>query len=314
LCDECVQEGHRLLLCALCGERALPLEASGPANVKERRDSRQERANAAYGWPDLLRYCFRGEGGWIFWITVAIFGVFQFCLFAATAAPPVQAFLPVALTFLLFVFLLWIVPPQLVRIVRTTFRGRNELPDWAPAHDFPERSREIVALLLALLVGVLPSALLLRLLGCSSAPAADPALFCQLVLLATAPMMVALSCFGFAAFAEIESRWVLLRIDLHLRFLTAAGREAWATIGAILLAVASTLVLQAFLGSVPLTVLAPWVLFTGAHAIGVLFRRHRALFDRLYGAAGPLPGEPWERPVRQPGGSGPRSRTGGTES
>ncbi|HVS62266.1 MAG TPA: B-box zinc finger protein [Thermoanaerobaculia bacterium] len=284
LCDECIREGHRLLICALCGERALSLAAEGPASVKELRAVRQDRANVSYGWPELLRYCFRGDGVWIFGFTIAIFGVFQFLLLAAIAAPPAQKLLPIALSALCMVLILWIVPPQLVRIVRTTFRGRNELPEWAPAHEISERSREIVALLLAVLVGLAPSALLLRVLGCSPS-LEEPALLCQLVVLATLPLMVALSCVGFAAFAEFDSRWLVLRIDLHLRFLAAARRDASTTVGAIILGMVLALLVGALLGSVPLMVVIPYVLFTAAHSIGTLFRRHRALVDGLYAAS-----------------------------
>jgi hypothetical protein len=291
LCDECVREGHRLLLCAACGERALPLAAVGPTTVKERRAARQERADLAYGWSDVLRYCFRGDGVLIFWITVAIMGVFQVFLLAAIVAPVAQKLLPLALSFLMFVFLVWILPSQLVRIVRTTYRGRNELPEWAPAHDFPERSREISALLLSLVVGLAPAVLALRLAGCPLG-VPEPPLACTLALLATLPVMVALGCLGFAAFAEFESRWLVLRIDLHLRFLAAARGDAWTTVGALILGVAIAVLVGALLGSVPLMVLVAYVLFTGAHAIGALFRRHRALVEALYGPVGQQVGQP----------------------
>src|SRR3972149_4017283 len=64
LCAECVTEGHRLLFCKLCGERALPLEAEAPATVPERQ--RAAKIEAPYSLADALRYPFRGLGLYVY--------------------------------------------------------------------------------------------------------------------------------------------------------------------------------------------------------------------------------------------------------
>ena len=69
LCDQCIEESHRLLLCRLCGERALPLHAGAPATAQERQQSTRAAAVAAggaYGIGSALLYPFRGSGLFLF--------------------------------------------------------------------------------------------------------------------------------------------------------------------------------------------------------------------------------------------------------
>jgi hypothetical protein len=287
LCDACVVEGHRLLLCPVCGERAVALAAAGPATVKERDDARRVRAAAAYGWTDLLRYCLRGDGAWTFWVAVALFLLLRFFAAAAAVAPPAQMLLPAALAFLLLVVLVWTVPALLARIVRATLDGRNEVPDWGPAHDYGERQRDLLALLLAALVAVAPSLAVLRILGC--VPAARLAPECWAAVAATLPVGIPLGCLGFGAFAAFERLTLVPRIDLHVRVILALGARAWTTAGGIAAGVIGALVAGRLLAFVPVagavaqTVLLVWTLLTGAHAVGVLLRRAPQRVEALYG-------------------------------
>src|ERR1700752_4963331 len=67
LCDACIEESHRLLLCRLCGERALPLAADAPATTAEGRvPARTAGAEGPYGIGQALLYPFRGSGTWLF--------------------------------------------------------------------------------------------------------------------------------------------------------------------------------------------------------------------------------------------------------
>jgi hypothetical protein len=291
LCEDCVQEGHRLLLCALCGERALALTAAGPATVEQRQGVRRQRSALAYEWTDILRYCFRGDGAWIFWIAVAMFCLLQFFLVAAMISPPIQQFLPIAMTLLMVVLVMWIVPPQLASIVRATVAGRDLIPDWAPAHDYWERQREIVALLLATLAGSLPSVLVLRSLGCAAAARSrlDIGPECFVAMALTLPLGLGLGALGFGAFAAFDRFSLTVRWDLHARLMWALGRPAVSTLAALFAGVILALGLGRLLGIVPLAggvvraTLLVYVLFTGAHAIGALFRRAPSLIERIYG-------------------------------
>ncbi|MEJ2085409.1 MAG: B-box zinc finger protein, partial [Acidobacteriota bacterium] len=65
LCSECAEEGHRLFFCALCGERALPLEAEAPATTPEHK--RVGKRDAPYSLQEALLYPFRGLGGYVYW-------------------------------------------------------------------------------------------------------------------------------------------------------------------------------------------------------------------------------------------------------
>src|SRR6187549_3606594 len=50
LCDACIEESHRLLLCRLCGERALPLAADAPATTVERKQLARPGAALSVPW------------------------------------------------------------------------------------------------------------------------------------------------------------------------------------------------------------------------------------------------------------------------
>ncbi|HVS13518.1 MAG TPA: hypothetical protein VMV46_06325 [Thermoanaerobaculia bacterium] len=265
----------------------MALATGGPVTVKERAGARRRQAAEAYALPDLLLYCLRGHGAWIFWITVAMVLLLRFFLLAAALAPPVQQLLPLALSLGLAVLLLWSVPPELARIVRATVAGRDELPDWGPLHDFGERQREIMALLLAALVGFGPALLALRTLGCATSGRLAPT--CWTAAAVALAVGVGLGSLGFGAFAMFERVTLVLRVDLHVRLLATLGRRVGATAAGIGAGVVAALALGRLLGAVPWaggvaqSVLLVWVVFTGGHAVGALIRRSPATFEAIYG-------------------------------
>src|SRR4051812_18907777 len=81
LCGECVAESHRLLLCRLCGERALPLAGTAPATVPERRQRDAVAAHAGYTLGDALLYPVRGGGLGMFLVALVIQAVVSAIVF-----------------------------------------------------------------------------------------------------------------------------------------------------------------------------------------------------------------------------------------
>ncbi len=155
LCEECVEEGHRLLFCRLCGERALPLATGAPATTPQR--ERQRRVSAAYGVRDALGYPLRGLGRYLFvgWVAAAtlrhLWGPLGFW------------------PWLVYIAILALAPGLLLAIVRTSMDGATELPDWPDFFDAGERVSEIGAFVLVGVVSGLPATALLSLAGCGVA-------------------------------------------------------------------------------------------------------------------------------------------------
>ena len=70
LCEECVEHGHRLILCTHCGELAVPVATGRPVSTVEAR--RQRRVVRVYTLGEAFLYPFRGTGAWVFWTYVVL--------------------------------------------------------------------------------------------------------------------------------------------------------------------------------------------------------------------------------------------------
>ena len=95
--------------------------------------------------------------------------------------------------------------------------------------------------------------------------------------------------FAFGATGTHSSGWLTFRIDLHLRaLLTSAAGDALRVAGLVaLLLLASRLVSGALtgvpiLGTAIAATLSGYAWFTGAHLVGLVFRRHRRVLDPIY--------------------------------
>jgi hypothetical protein len=280
LCHDCIQEGHRLLFCRLCGERALPLAPAAPATTPERR--RAMALAAPYSFTDALRYPFRGAGGWLFGTYVVLL-----IAFALVESLPFGC----AGTVLLRAFIAILFPGLLFAIVRQTAAGDDELPDWPDIHETGERLREILAFFVIGFLMLLPAAVCLRLGGCGVEDflrRGPHSLLCWLLLALGIALGLVLAIPAIASQALYQDLLSSFRADLHARAFAAGGTDSLATLGLVSgLLLAGQLVAVALSG-MPLLghalegAATAYALFTGAHAIGLLARRHAAAFDAIY--------------------------------
>jgi hypothetical protein len=280
LCLDCIEQGHRLLFCRHCRERALPLDANLPATVPALRRA-AARARPA-SWSQALSYPLRGQGGWLFWAYLAL--LLSFLLLA---------FVPgswlLLIWFRLAIFLL--VPGLLYAIVRRTAFGDDELPDWPDISDAGERLYEGITFLGTIVVALLPDLLLLRFSGCGILrllDAAESAGFCWLALAAGLVVGLPLAVPMFGSLAVYQHIDLLFRLDLHARALFAAGRDGLNTVlftyAVLALSWFLAFALSAFplLGGVLAAGLAAYGSFAGSHVVGLMFRKHAATLDAIY--------------------------------
>ncbi len=141
LCGECIEESHALLLCRLCGERALPLDEEGPANTSELHEERV--LTAPYSFQDALFYPFRGTGRYLFVVTLlsffACWVLSFFCLGGLAYG------------------ILWLLIAGLqFKIVRSTAAGDNQLPDWPDFTDFGGLGADLATWLVINLLQFMP--------------------------------------------------------------------------------------------------------------------------------------------------------------
>ncbi len=276
LCPDCVEQGHRLLFCRLCRERALPLAERGPASTQAlRREAAQSRR---YGFADALGYCFRGKGAWLFWVYLGLLAAFQ-----------LSYLMPgIGLLAWSFGFLVFLLMPALVfAIVRQTTRGDNELPDWP---DFSETWPNLGRFVAVVLVVAAPVALAFFVARCDGADLLGPGGGgrCVLALLLGLLCGVSLGVLALGAAAHYETAWAALRVDLHLRALAACGGDAWKTIALVTGIGAAGQAASFLLSSLPLaggileSAASTYGLFTGAHLVGLLYRWHEAGLDEIY--------------------------------
>jgi len=279
LCSACVDHGHRLLFCRHCRERALPLDASLPATVPALRLA-AVRARPT-SWLEALGYPLRGQGSMLFWAYLGL--MMAFVLLAAVPGTWVLVlFLRAVIAFL--------IPGLLYAIVRRTAEGDDELPDWPDFGDLGERLHEMFTFLGTIAVAFVPAALALRLSGCDilALLGAEEAARCRWELAAGLILGLPLAVPMFGSLAVYEHIDLLLRLDLHVRALAAAGRDGVSTILLTYAVLAASRLLGFALHGFPLLggVLAAGVAaygtFAGAHVVGLMFRKHAAALDAIY--------------------------------
>lgn len=273
LCAACVQESHALFLCRACGERALPIAGGG--SVRERR--REAAVAGPYPLSRAFGYAFRGMGKFLFGATLLSMAFVEFVVRFGWGCLPIV----LAVGFWALVIGLQF------KIVRTTARGDDELPDWPEFHAWGERFREIATYLWVSLLQVAPPALYLLAFGGAGLVAGEPSLPFWIGFALVAWSGAGLSLFGFAA-AALSGGEAALRVDRHLRGFVAAGGDAVAMTNLLFAVGVVAFVVRAALAGVPIVgpavagvVGAYWV-FTSAHLVGVLVRRRGELFRELY--------------------------------
>lgn len=281
LCEECIEASHRLLLCRLCGELAVPV--GGPSGSRapiQSTEYRRVRAREApYGFGDAFFYPFRGTGGMVFWS----YAILLVLLNVVSLLPLVGC-----LTWIVSLLILIMVPRLLFTIVRTTAEGEDELPDW-PDFDIDMMWSwlgDALVMIAVVLVSALPGIALYHLLDCSVVGLLAGE--CWGVVAAGFLLGVMLWIPTMGATSVYDSAWLLPRLDLHLRALAAdPGLAAVMTVLLSTLFVGSYAVrfalgLIPLLGAVASTFIGVYTLFTLAHLVGVYFRRHFDRLERLY--------------------------------
>lgn len=277
LCDECVREGHRLIFCGHCGERALALAAGRSSNVQERqREARRERP---YTFREALAYPFRGSGR----LMIPAFVLLMTLAAVVPMVGPAAAF-----------FARILLPGLLFEIVRTTAEGGIELPEWPDYSEPVERFREVIWLLLVGATALLPSIALFLLAGCDLkslflAGAAEGAPPCWGPRIAGVVLGSILGVLALGATGTHSSGWLALRVDLHIRaLLTTAARDAALVAGLLAGILLATAVAKQIFAPVPIlgtalaAALSGYSLFTSAHLAGLVFRRHARVLDPIY--------------------------------
>lgn len=284
LCEaECVEPSHRLLLCRLCGELAVPLGgpsgATGPATTSELRRGRAR--TAPYGLAQAFLYPFRGKGGGVFWVYFVLVSIF-------TVIP---LYVPFSGCFLFIpsVVVGLLVPRLLFTVVRTTAEGENELPDW-PDFDFWARLGDALAMAAIVVVAAVPGIALFVVSDCNVLSLLGEAAgrSCWPPLIAALFLGVAIWIPTLGATSVFDSFWLLPRLDLHVRALLVNPAEALVmTVVLAILLVGSYFLRFAVLivpavGAVLSVFIGIYATFTGAHLVGVYFRRHLDRLERLY--------------------------------
>ncbi len=279
LCDDCVDEGHRLLFCKLCGEMAVPLVVGQATNVPERQ--RQKVLSASYSLADALGYPLRGSGAWLFGTYVG--------LVALVGGLSLLPGFGLALIFL-SVALMLMLAGLLLSIIRSTANGNNEIPSW-PDWDFYERLRDVLQLMSAFLVALVPVVGLLYLADCGilSFARGEWTLLCWLTFGVGLAIGALLWVVALGSVALYDTPLSAFRLDLHLGAIGVfRGSLVKVVAFLVLLTLASDLLETVVLlglpvvGSLVASAIDTYTLFTGAHLIGVLFRQHADEIDRVY--------------------------------
>ena len=272
LCEECIEESYRLLLCRHCGERALPLDNQQPATRQEREKVRVQ--TTPYTLKDALVFPFRGTGLYILIMAFVI-------KFGANFVP----FLILSLKVKILVAAL--IAALQFHIVRSTIRGENELDSWPDFTDWSELMKDLLAWLVLegsfqIMIGMfLGVGLLSGFVGLEpSLPAA--LLFATVLWLGTGFQII-----GYGVVASYSS-WHLFMVHLHLKGFRQTFGDAIRYSNLIFFLRGSIFLTQAVLASIPILgfmcslLLELYFIFMVAHLSGLLFRKHEAYFDRLY--------------------------------
>ena len=279
LCEECMEEGHRLLFCRHCGEMAIPLDAGAPKTSTEL--AKERKITAAYGLADALAYPFRGLG-------LYLFAGYVFLVVLLNLAAGVPGLGCAVLVVQLLILL--ILPGFLFKIVRTSADGDTELPDWPDYSEFGERFGEWFSFLLVMVMAALPTYLLLKLSGCGFGELffGGWGVSCWALLALGVVLGVVLWVPGVGAVGTYTSGWLGWRADLHIKALVNVFDDAAVTIALLAGLWMATLILRVILAFVPVlgvissVAVGTYTLFVGAHLIGLLFRRNTKMLESIY--------------------------------
>lgn len=284
ICDDCVEEGHRLFFCPHCRERALPLTRRQLVTPRQR--ARARRLEKPVTRAQILGYAARGPGQVMLVTYTAVMALAD--LFGPTEGP-------VGLSGIVGLWiraLVWLeFGGLLFAIVDDTARGGDQMPDWPEIFELGSRLRELARLILVAALAGLPALLVMRGLGCSPAAWLEggPGSGCWAALGVGLALGLPIGVLAFGAGGAYGSTWLVWRLDLHARALASpAGRDALGATLRVGLLLAASQAVALSLHRVPIAgslvehALTAYALFTGAHLVGLLFRRHAATLESIY--------------------------------
>ncbi len=279
LCDDCVEQGHRLWFCAVCRGRAWAI-GDHPSVTTERLLQQARHAQRLPLHRSLL-YPFLGLGGYGFWGFLLLWMPISWL-----AAIPGLGLGAGCLKLLL----LCLVPGLVLQVVRTTYDGADQLPSWPDLGELSERLGETLVGLLAMVIGLVPAAVALDTAGCSelAATGADWPLACQLVLTVGFWAAAAWWTGAVGAIALFDNPWHLVRFRLHVALLRATFPGCLVVATAITALFALANLAYGALDAVPTagpllsTALAIYTVLVAPHWIGLLYRRHLPAVERVW--------------------------------
>ncbi|MDX1630887.1 MAG: hypothetical protein R3234_03445 [Thermoanaerobaculia bacterium] len=285
LCFDCVEESRALLLCTLCGERALPLASEAPATVRELQAHRRREAGMDYGLRDAFLYPFRGSGLFLFF--AALISLAFVTGIRAMGSMSIGC-LAWAISVLLWLGWIALLVGIQFKIVETTVDWEDELPDWPEYYSFGERLVELLTFLVIAGLQYGPALVYLSLFGWDGLATTEPSLPFWLGFALCLWLGTALSFMAWGA-AGVHWRHLSLRVDKHVQGLFATGGEGLLMINLTFLLLGLVFWLRGALGdSIPLLgaalagTLGIYWAFLLPHLVGLLFRRNRAELHRIY--------------------------------
>ncbi len=275
LCAECSQPQSRLVLCAACGELAVPLPADLPEEESESELAPPPALETHAGLVDLLRYPLRGRQGVLLWILSGLLvGVAG--LSGSSNELGCVAFVPFALLVLLF-------PGLLADVTRNAAAGLGDLAEWPDYRDPRGRGLELLLFFLVAGFSLVPVSALLAGLGCGERLAAGQGLGAGcLAVLGSALWPSALlwmSLWGVAATRgslseTVDPRAFVRRLARAPHAAAAAATVGW---GALLLgpALRSLLPRASVVGMIAEAIPGAWGAIVAARAAGLLLLQAR---------------------------------------
>lgn len=274
LCPDCIKQGHALLFCGLCGERALPLQAGQPATVRE--VNRRQAISKPYSFHQALFYPFRGVGLYLFLAALASLAFVGLLLEYGFGCWPIVLALG-----------LWSLMIGIqFKIVRSTAEGDNELPEWPEYMDWGERFWDILTYVVIVILEFFP-VVAFTLLNMRSVLTTEPSLLFWAGFAVMAWLGTALGTVAFGAAGRFD-RSSALRLDLHFKALKIAGADTVTAtnmvfaVGTLLFVARAALEQVPYVGAALAGILGAYWTFTSAHLAGVLFRRHILELEKVY--------------------------------
>jgi hypothetical protein len=281
LCIDCTREGKALTFCALCGERALPVDEVGRVVETRAPVVAPKRAARAYSIADGLLFPFRGLQGIFFGVFAVLVGAVEGVGFYQPEGSPLLD--PARVGFALAL------ASVLADAVRSTAEGENDLESIPDYREIGMRFREVASLVIVGGLTLATVAFFLSVLGCfdSLLSGQGVSFGCILGLVVGLEVSAFLWLLGFGAGALMDSVMTTIRLDQHWVALRLHGGDALRLtvppMVFLVVGVALPWLVPGYLVTYLLrAVLVLYAAFLTAHLAGLFFRWHLEPLRKLY--------------------------------